>query len=225
MPSRQDLRLWTAFAVLVAVTAVTAQSGMLSASAGHDMAGKGNPGAPGGGKVRRYYIAADPVRWNYAPSGRNLVTGKPFGETENVFVENGPDRIGSTYLKSLFREYTDATFTALKPRPAEWEHLGDLGPVIHAEVGDSIEVVFKNQTPFPASIHPHGVFYDKDSEGAPYADGTGALSKVDDRVAPGSTVTYHWDVPERAGPGPADGTRSCGCTTPTSTRPPTPMPV
>jgi hephaestin len=162
------------------------------------------PASAGPGTVRRYFIAADQVRWDYAPAARNLITGKAFSDDESVFVQNGPDRIGSTYLKSLYREYTDASFTHLKPRPAEWEHLGDLGPVIRAEVGDTIEVVFKNQTPFPASIHPHGVFYAKSSEGAPYADGTSGTDKADDRVAPGDSVTYHWSVPERAGPGPMD---------------------
>jgi len=155
--------------------------------------------------VRKYFIAADQVKWNYAPSGKNLVTGEAFGDEDGVYVTNGPDRIGSTYLKSLYREYTDASFTRLKPRPAEWEHLGDLGPAIHAEVGDTIEVTFKNNTPFPAAMHPHGVFYAKDSEGAPYADGTSGAAKADDDVAPGGTHVYRWAVPERAGPGPMDG--------------------
>ncbi|MDQ1491265.1 MAG: hypothetical protein QOJ23_3779 [Actinomycetota bacterium] len=181
-------RLGPALVVLVALVAVTAP-----------------PATSGSANVRRYYIAADSVRWNYAPAGRNLITGLPFGRDEDTYVQNGPDRIGSTYLKSMYREYTDATFTKLKPRPPEWEHLGDLGPVIRAEVGDTIEVVFRNHTPFPASMHPHGVFYDKNSEGAPYADGTSGADKADDGVAPGGTYTYHWAVPERAGPGPADG--------------------
>ena len=108
------------------------------------------------------------------------------------------------YLKALYREYTDETFTTLKERPPEWEHLGALGPVIRARVGDTIVVHFKNNARFPASVHPHGVFYDKDSEGALYNDGTSGLDKVDDSVAPGGTYTYTWRVPERAGPGPAD---------------------
>jgi len=76
--------------------------------------------------------------------------------------------------------------------------------VIHAEVGDKIRVVFKNTLPFPASIHPHGVLYDKASEGAPYADGSKAADQSDDAVPTGKTVTYNWKVPERAGPGPMD---------------------
>jgi hephaestin len=79
-----------------------------------------------------------------------------------------------------------------------------LGPVIHAEVGDTVKVTFKNNTPFPASMHPHGLFYDKASEGASYNDGTSAADKAGDAVAPGQIYTYVWTVPERAGPGPMD---------------------
>jgi FtsP/CotA-like multicopper oxidase with cupredoxin domain len=158
-----------------------------------------------GGVTRTYYVAADEVAWDYAPSGMNKITGQPFGPTENVFMANGPDRIGHVYKKALYREYTDATFTKLKPRGPAEEHLGLLGPVIRAEVGDTIKFVFKNNTRFPVSVHPHGVFYDKASEGAPYADGSGPATKGDDSVDPGSTYTYNWSVPERAGPGPMDG--------------------
>jgi hypothetical protein len=31
-----------------------------------------------------YYIAADEVAWDYVPSGRNQLTGKPFGADANV---------------------------------------------------------------------------------------------------------------------------------------------
>jgi hephaestin len=157
------------------------------------------------GKLRTYYIAADEVAWDYAPSGQNMITGEAFDDEANVFVAAGPDRIGHIYMKSLYREYTDASFTTLKPRPAKWQHLGALGPAIEAEVGDTIKVVFKNNTRFPASVHPHGVFYNKASEGALYADGTGAAAKGDDSVATGATYTYNWKVPERAGPGPMEG--------------------
>jgi len=127
---------------------------------------------PGSGKVRTYYIAADEIDWDYAPQRRNLITGEPFGDTESVFVKPGPDRIGSVYKKAVYREYKDGSFTTLKGRPERWQHLGLLGPVIRAEVGDTIRVVFKNHASRPYSVHPHGVFYAKDSEGAPYNDGT-----------------------------------------------------
>lgn len=156
------------------------------------------------GKTRTYYVAADEVVWDYAPSGMNLLKNHAFDDDENVFMGSTDSFIGSMYLKAVYREYTDATFSELKPRTAEWEHLGVLGPVLHAEVCDTLEVVFKNNAGVPYSMHPHGVFYDKDSEGASYADGTSGTDKLDDAVQPGQMHTYVWPVPERAGPGPAD---------------------
>jgi hephaestin len=156
-------------------------------------------------RTRTYYIGADEVDWNYAPSGRNQITGAPFDDTAAVFTRQGPQRIGTTYVKSLYREYTDASFTSLKPRSAADQHLGVLGPVIRGVVGDTIKVVFKNNLDRPVSIHAHGVFYDKSSEGAPYDDGTGPADHRDDAVAPGTVHTYSYKVPDRAGPGPMDG--------------------
>ena len=156
-------------------------------------------------QTRTYYVAANEVGWNYAPSGKNQITGEPFDEDASVFTKQGPDRIGSTYIKSLYQAYTDATFKTLKQRTPAEEHLGYQGPVIRGVVGDTIKVVFKNNLDRPASVHVHGVFYDKSSEGAPYADGTSGAAKNDDAVAPGGTYTYSWEVPERAGPGPMDG--------------------
>jgi hypothetical protein len=75
-------------------------------------------------------MAADEVAWDYAPSGISIISGQAFDEEADVFVAGGPDRIGRVYLKSLYREYTDDTFTQLKPLPPEWEHLGTLGPLI-----------------------------------------------------------------------------------------------
>src|SRR5262249_48975897 len=67
------------------------------------------------------------------------------------------------------------------------------------------KVVFKNNASRPYSMHPHGVFYKKDSEGASYRDETDSDSRSDDAVAPGVTYTYTWEVPERAGPAEGDG--------------------
>lgn len=171
------------------------------------------PGAPaqttkeradGGGKVRTYYIAADEVDWNYAPTGIDQMTGKPFEGMAKFFMEHGPHRIGHIYKKAIYREYTDATFTTLKPRQADEQYLGILGPILRAEVGDTIKVVFKNNGTHPYSMHPHGVFYDKASEGVAYNDGTSGADKEGGAVPPGHTFTYTWYVPERAGPGPND---------------------
>ncbi len=187
-----------------AVFVAAALSVALSAgctSGGHtDPAGA----ARSGGVTRHYSISADPVAWDYAPHGRNDISGRPFGDRENVFVKHGPGRIGSTYEKCLYRGYTDESFGTRQHRPAADAYLGDLGPTIRAEVGDTVKVVFRNTCPFPASMHPHGVAYQKDSEGAPYADGTG-ITHLADAVPTGKTVTYTWRAVDRSGPGPMDG--------------------
>lgn len=76
------------------------------------------------------------------------------------YTTQGSKRIGHKYKKALFHEFTDATFTTKKERKTEYDkHLGILGPVIRAEVGDTVEVVFKNMASRSYSVHPHGLFY------------------------------------------------------------------
>ena len=157
------------------------------------------------GRTHTYYIAADEVLWDYAPSGKDQITGEAFDAVSRQYAEPGPGSIGHVARKSLYREYTDSSFTTLKPRPAEWEYLGFLGPLLRATVGDTIRIVFRNKTRFPASVHPHGVFYNKDSEGAPYADRTSGADQADDGVPSGGTHVYVWPVPERAGPTEHEG--------------------
>jgi len=85
-----------------------------------------------------------------------------FNRKASVFLQPGKDRIGGTYKKSVYKQYTDSTYTTEIPKPA-W--LGFLGPIIRAEVGDTIKVHLKNFASRPYTIHPHGVFYEKGSEG------------------------------------------------------------
>jgi FtsP/CotA-like multicopper oxidase with cupredoxin domain len=159
---------------------------------------------PTAGTTRTYYVAAEEVQWDYAPSGRDEAMGMPFDDVGKAFTESGPHRIGRVYKKAVYREYTDATFTTLKPRPPQEAYLGILGPILRGAVGDTIKVVFKNNATHPFSMHPHGVRYKKDSEGADYGDGTSGKDKEDGAVPPGETHTYIWEIPERAGPGPND---------------------
>jgi len=139
--------------------------------------------------TREYFVAAENVKWNYAPSGENKM--KPqmgLGEWGDQLI----------YNKVRFIEYTDATFSTRKPQDP---HLGILGPTIRGVVGDTLKIHFLNKGDAPYSIHPHGVFYTKDNEGANYA-GTQTNGGA---VAPGERFTYTWEVTEEAGPGPADG--------------------
>src|SRR5882762_5983487 len=77
------------------------------------------------GQTRTYFIAADPVDWDYAPAGKNEL-GPHFDADAGTFLDHGDDRIGHVDRKSVYREYTDATFKTLVPRPAAWAHLGML---------------------------------------------------------------------------------------------------
>lgn len=137
--------------------------------------------------IRQYYIAAEDVSWDYAPSGRNLMHGGTIP---------APWRQQTRWNKTRYIEYTDDTFAVRKPQP-EW--LGILGPIIRAEVGDTVEVHFLNRSQQPHSMHPHGLRYDKDNEGAHYNPaGRGAS------VLPGGRYTYHWLADKGSGPGPDD---------------------
>jgi FtsP/CotA-like multicopper oxidase with cupredoxin domain len=152
--------------------------------------------APALATERTYYIAADEIVWNYAPSGTNVLTGAP--------LKLAKDQLGFAYHKIVYHGYTDATFQTRQTRSADLDYMGTLGPPIRAVVGDSIVVVFRNNSRLPLSFHVHGLRYLKTSEGAPYRDGVGPAVKPGDAVAPGATYTYHFDVPERSGPGPMD---------------------
>jgi manganese oxidase len=170
--------------------------------------------AAAGAVERTYFIAADEVVWDFAPSDpNNPITGEPFTREESVFLRHAKDRIGRKYLKAVYREYTGASFTTPKPRGPAEESQGIMGPIIHAEVGDTITVVFRNNTRFPVGIHPHGVFYAKASEGAHYVTDAipvgqehdhGAMPETGAHVKPKGQYTYPWEVPDRAGPGPSD---------------------
>jgi Multicopper oxidase len=135
---------------------------------------------------RTYFIAAEEVVWDFAPSDpNNPITGEPFTKEESVFLRHAKDRIGRKYLKAVYREYTDPSFTTLKPQGPAEQSLGIMGPTIHAEVGDTIAVEFRNNTRFPIGIHLHGVLYAKASEGAHYVtDAAPAGQEHDHRNLP-----------------------------------------
>uniref|UniRef100_A0A452QU32 ferroxidase n=1 Tax=Ursus americanus TaxID=9643 RepID=A0A452QU32_URSAM len=136
-----------------------------------------------GKHVRHYYIAAEEIIWNYAPSGIDVFTKESLtapGSASEVFFKQGTTRIGGSYKKLVYREYTDASFTNRKKRGPEEEHLGLLGPVIWAEVGDTIRVTFHNKGAYPLSIEPIGVRVSKNNEGTYYTSHHNPLSEVFD---------------------------------------------
>ena len=135
-------------------------------------------------RTRTYYVAAEEVNWDYAPSGMDLAFGQPL-----------PDPWGAqtVYPKQRYVQYTDASFTTPVAQPPD---RGILGPMIRAVVGDTLKVVFFNNTSVANSMHPHGVKYAPQDEGAVYEPARGG----GDAVAPGATYTYTWFARPESGP-------------------------
>lgn len=140
--------------------------------------------APYQPQTRHYYIAAEDLDWNYAPSGKNLLhPGKGMG----VWGQQ------TTYQKTRYVEYTDDSFTEKKPQP-KW--LGVLGPVVRGVVGDILKIHFLNKASEPYSIHAIGTFYDKANEGAAY----GGQSFPGQIVKPGESYAYTLKITPDSGP-------------------------
>lgn len=153
-----------------------------------DVGGKYFGKTPDPAKTRHYYIAAEPVLWNFAPEGVDPVCGKTFPPSL---------LLNRSSWKIRYVQYADANFSA-RVLPAE--RLGILGPVLRGVTGEYIEVTFLNRAWLPLSMHPHGVKYDKDSEGSYYkpAPGLGAA------VAPGAKFTYVWYLDKTSAPLPTE---------------------
>uniref|UniRef100_A0A6Q2XFE8 F5/8 type C domain-containing protein n=1 Tax=Esox lucius TaxID=8010 RepID=A0A6Q2XFE8_ESOLU len=138
--------------------------------------------------TREFYIAAVEIGWDYVYWGSGDLARRS---------QDPPQK----YIKAVYREYTDSTYSVPKPRPA-WA--GIQGPVIHAQASDRVVIHFKNLASKPYSISPVGVSYWKQSEGAGYDDFTSTQEKEDDAVAPGGYYKYIWDINPKDGPSVGD---------------------
>ncbi len=85
-----------------------------------------------------------------------------FHREASVFLKKEPQRIGPTYKKAVYKQYSDATYRTELKKP-DW--LGYMGPFLMAEQGDTVIVHLKNSASRPYSIHPHGLNYSKGNEG------------------------------------------------------------
>ncbi len=152
------------------------------------------------GTTREYFVAAEDVVWDYAPSGQNIVNC--LGLPAPCAIPQ-PWTNSHVFNKTRYIEYTDATFTVKKPQ-AEW--LGILGPIIRAEVGDKVIVHFCNNSNFGAlGMHPHGFRYTKRNEGADYYGvNSGASPGAGSQVAPGACFDYKWIADKDSGPAKGD---------------------
>jgi len=158
-----------------------------------DLGGKIFGEVPDPAHTRHYYVAAELDAWDYLPEGADPVCGKPI-----------PPLLAAHHvaMKLRYFQYTDATFTKkVLPNP----RLGILGPVLRGVTGETLAITFYNKTDLPLSMHPHGVKYDKDSEGSydRLAPGRGAA------VGPGAKFTYVWRLDEASGPLPEEPSSKC----------------
>lgn len=152
---------------------------------------------------KHYFIGITEAVWNYASGNEEKKLISVDTEQYNFYLQNGPDRIGRSYKKALYSEYTDGTFSKTVDKPA-W--LGFLGPVIKAEVGDKVYVHLRNLASRSYTFHAHGVTYTKEYEGAIYPDNTTDVQKADDKVFPGQQYLYVLHANE---PAPGEGDSNC----------------
>ena len=149
--------------------------------------------------TRNYYVAAEDVVWDYAPSNRNLMhCHDPAG-----CPVPAPWTNSHIFNKTRYIEYTDASFLQKKPQP-EW--LGVLGPIIRAEEGDTVVVRFCNKSAKGSfGMHPHGFRYTKNNEGAHYQGVNGGQAAgTGSQVAPGACFTYSWVADQDSAPAAGD---------------------
>ncbi|NXH82664.1 HPHL1 protein, partial [Edolisoma coerulescens] len=151
------------------------------------------------GAMRLYYIAAEEVEWDYAsnkssaPKIYNISSNEERYSTQKTAVGTGHTYSGGETLKHHFMTpplyFLGGTLTALIPGI----FCLNLGPLLHAEVGDSVLIVFKNKASRPYSISAHGI------------EEVGCEEEPETPITlPGEINTYRWNVPERSGPGKTD---------------------
>ena len=88
-----------------------------------------------------------------------------FFRPSEKYFGSSKGRIGGQYKKARFHQYTDSTFTNETQRQPSENHLGILGPVIRAEVGDKIHVSLLNKLSHPVSLYLEGSTLNKSQDG------------------------------------------------------------
>uniref|UniRef100_A0A8C3WXD6 Coagulation factor V n=1 Tax=Catagonus wagneri TaxID=51154 RepID=A0A8C3WXD6_9CETA len=137
-----------------------------------------------------YFIAAEEVIWDYAP----VIPANMDKKYRSLHLDNFSNQIGKHYKKVVYKQYQDESFTKRLENPNIKED-GILGPVIRAQVRDTLKIVFKNMASRTYSIYPHGVTF------SPYEDEVNSSSTSDNNtmiraVQPGETYTYKWNILE-----------------------------
>ncbi|NXX48034.1 HPHL1 protein, partial [Tricholaema leucomelas] len=141
------------------------------------------------GDMRLYYIAAEEVEWDYASNKSSAPNIYNISSYEERYPEEKTKQNAYGYGMHLqWRRNFEASFheTSL----LLFRMLFLLRPLLHAEVGESVLIIFKNKASRPYSISAHGV------------EEVGSVKIV--LSVSGEINTYRWNVPERSGPGKTD---------------------
>ncbi|XP_017389596.1 coagulation factor V isoform X2 [Cebus imitator] len=137
-----------------------------------------------------YFIAAEEVIWDYAP----VIPANMDKKYRSLHLDNFSNRIGKHYKKVIYTQYEDESFTKHIENPHMKED-GILGPIIRAQVRDTLKIVFRNMASRPYSIYPHGVTFSpyEDEVNSSFTSGSNTMIRA---VQPGETYTYKWNILE-----------------------------
>ena len=157
-----------------------------------------------GGTIRTYYVAADIVPWDFAPDGRNSITGRPFGDEENVFIRSW------SWHRACVRQGTLPRIHGRLVHNAAAAVAAVAAPRTARPDGSSRgrryrQIRVQEQHGLPAERAPARRFLRQELRGCGLRRRDVGRARADDMVQPGTTYTYVWHVPERAGPGSMDG--------------------
>src|ERR1700741_1939130 len=127
-----------------------------------------------GGQKGEYWLQARSIEWDIAPTGRDEWMKKaiPRNPTMRAFV-----------YQPMTAGFAAAAGPARIP-----------GPTLFAEAGDTIVVHFRNadrKLNQAVTVHPHGVRYNPEYDGA-YL---GEYTRAGGFVEPGEEFTYTWEAP------------------------------
>jgi FtsP/CotA-like multicopper oxidase with cupredoxin domain len=139
---------------------------------GASKAGAASAAASGKARTREYWIRAEQVRWDIVPSGRDqMMNRRVKGRTR--------------FTAYAYRRYSANFGSPLGPATIP-------GPLVEARVGDQVVVHFQNRVQVPTTIHPHGIFYAEEMDGA-YK---GRFTDPGGFVQRNRTFTYVWEARE-----------------------------
>ena len=135
-----------------------------------------------GGTLREYWIQADSFLHNLVPTGLDGMSGMKYPANQTSYQALG------------YRAYTANWQQVLPGDDNIGGNTGIPGPVLRAEVGDTIRVHFRNNDTyykFEHSMHPHGVVYSPNNDGAWTAQSN---TKPGTSLKLGESYTYTWTV-------------------------------